>query len=134
MLCLYWNFSQQLDCYRIINDSDFNDISNDDVRNVFMNQDWILKTLKEKWLKNLPPLEYVLRKMDLLDLIYNRNGYENEENYLNFLQQKTPILMKEKKRDERTINKLLFKVYFEEKNKHFNKDSKLDRRRFLLRN
>ena len=99
MLCLYWNFSQQLDCYRIINDSDFNDISNDDVRNVFMNQDWILKTLKEKWLKNLPPLEYVLRKMDLLDLIYNRNGYENEENYLNFLQQKTPILMKEKKRD-----------------------------------
>ena len=85
MLCLYWNFSQQLDCYRIINDSDFNDISNDDVRNVFMNQDWILKTFKEKWVKTLPPLEYVLRKMSLLDLIYNPNGYENEENYLNFL-------------------------------------------------
>ena len=42
--------------------------------------------------------------------------------------------MKEKKIDEQTINKLLFKVYFEEKTKRFNKDSKLDRRRFLLRN
>ena len=81
-----------------------------------MNQDWILKTLKEKWVKTLPPLEYVLRKVSLLDLIYNPNGYENEENYLNFLQQKIPILMKEKKVDEQTINKLLFKVYFEEKN------------------
>ena len=53
--------------------------------------------------------------MDLLDLIYNPNGYENEENCLDFLQQKIPILMKEKKRDEWTITKLLFKVYFEEK-------------------
>ena len=115
LFCMYWSFSQQLDCYRTIDNSDFNDLNNDDVRNVFMNRDWIIKTLKEKWVKTLPPLEYAITKMDLLEFIYNPNSYENEENYLYFLQDKIPALMKGKKRDEITVNKLLFKVHFEEK-------------------
>ena len=59
LLCLYWGFSQQLDCHRIINLSDFDDLSNDVVRNIFMNQDCIFKVLKMKWVKTLPSCEYV---------------------------------------------------------------------------
>ena len=36
LLCLYWGFLQQLDCHRNINLSDFDDLSNDVVRNIFM--------------------------------------------------------------------------------------------------
>ena len=44
-----------------------------------MNQDWIIKTLKEKWVKTLPPPEYAITKMDLLEFIYDPNSYENEK-------------------------------------------------------
>ena len=71
--------------------------------------------------------------MDLLITCFNPNSYENEENYLGFLQKKIPVLMREKKEDEQTINNLLFKVHFERKNKHFKKNAKLNRRRLLLR-
>ena len=104
LLCLYWVISQQLDCHRIINLSDFNNLSND-----------VVKVLKMKWVKTLPPCEYVITKMDLLITCFISNAYENEENYLGFLQKKVPVVMREKKRDERTINNLLFKVHFERK-------------------
>ena len=86
LLCLYWAFSQQLDCHRIINLKDFNNLSND-----------VVKVLKMKWVKTLPPCEYVITKMDLLITCFIPNAYENEENYLGFLQKKIPVVMQEKK-------------------------------------
>ena len=41
--------------------------------------------------------------MDLLITCFNPNAYENEENYLGFLQKKIPVLMREKKK---RMNKL----------------------------
>ena len=128
LLCMYWDFSQQLEYYRSID----NDLDSFEVRSIYTNQGWILQSLEKKWVKTLSPLEYVLNKFDLLDSIFNPNQYEVEENYLGFLQKKLPSLMKEKNKDKRIVNKLLFKVHFENKNRHYKKDAKLYRRRFLL--
>ena len=62
--------------------------------------------------------------MDLLITDFNPNSYENEENYLGFLQKRIPILMKGEKGDGRTVNKLLFKIHLERKSKHLRKKHK----------
>ena len=83
---MYWDFSQQLEYYRTID----NDLDSFEVRNIYTNQGCILQSLEKKWVKTLPPLEYVLNKFDLLDSIFNPNQYKIEENYLGFLQKKLP--------------------------------------------
>ena len=76
LLCMYWDFSQQLEYYRTIDD----DLDNFEVRNIYTNQGWIFQSLEKKWVKTLPPLEYILNKFDLLDSIFNPSQHEVEEN------------------------------------------------------
>ena len=66
---------------------------------------WCLKYLEKKWLKSLPPLKFVLKKIERLDSNFKPHLYYDNEQYFETLVKFKEVIAKREKRRKKNIFK-----------------------------